>query len=63
MLEIVVRGPVAVRDAERLGLRSEAAARQTVLRGSVADRPALHSALERILAEGLELISVRPLPS
>jgi hypothetical protein len=62
-LEIRVRGPVALEDADRLGLRAEAAPRQTVLRGAVVDRPALHSALDRILADGLELISVRPLPS
>jgi hypothetical protein len=63
ILEIRVRGPIALEDADRLGLRAEAAPPQTVLRGTVADRPALHSALDRILADGLELISVRPLPS
>jgi hypothetical protein len=63
MLEIRVRGPIALEDADRLGLRAEAAPPQTVLRGAVVDRPALHSALDRILADGLELISVRPLPS
>jgi hypothetical protein len=63
ILEIRVRGPVALEDADRLGLRAEAAPPSTVLRGSVVDRPALHAALDRILADGLELISVRPLPS
>jgi hypothetical protein len=29
----------------------------------VADKPALHGALERIRADGLELIEVRRLPS
>ena len=33
-----------------------------MLRGAVADRPALHGALERLLADGLELIEVRRLP-
>jgi hypothetical protein len=63
MLEIRVRGPVALEDADRLGLRAEAAPVETVLRGPVEDRPALHGALERILADGLELISVRRLPA
>ena len=63
ILEIRVRGPIALEDADRLGLRAEAVPPQTVLRGTVVDRPALHAALDRILADGLELISVRPLPS
>ena len=63
ILEIRVRGPVALEDADSLGLRAEAAPVATVLRGEVADRPALHGALERILADGLELIDVRRLPS
>jgi hypothetical protein len=61
-IEIRVRGAVAPEDAERLGPQAHAAPRETVLRGTLADRSALHGALERILAEGLELISVRPLP-
>ena len=63
MLEIRVRGPVALEDADRLGLVAEAAPAATVLRGAVEDRPALHGALTRILADGLELIEVRRLPS
>ena len=63
ILEIRVRGPVALEDADRLGLRAETAPVATVLRGTVADRPALHGALERIRADGLELIEVRRLPS
>ena len=63
MLEIRVRGPVALEDADRLGLVAEAAPAETVLRGAVEDRPALHGALVRILADGLELIAVRRLPS
>ena len=63
ILEIRVRGPVALEDADRLGLRAEAVPVQTVLRGPVQDRPALHGALDRILEDGLELISVRRLPT
>ena len=63
MLEIRVRGPVALEDADRLGLVAEAAPSATVLRGAVADRPALHGAIVRILEDGLELLSVRRLPS
>lgn len=62
-LEIRVRGPIALEDADRLGLRAEAAPVSTVLRGAVEDRPALHGALDRILADGLEVLSVRPLPT
>jgi hypothetical protein len=61
-IEIRVRGPVALEDADRLGLQAYAEPAGTVLRGAVADRPALHGALERILADGLELIQVRRLP-
>jgi hypothetical protein len=63
ILEIRVRGPVALEDADRLGLRAETAPVATVLRGRVVDKPALHGALERIRADGLELIEVRRLPS
>jgi hypothetical protein len=63
MLEIRVRGPVALEDADRLGLIAQAAPVATVLRGSVEDRSALHGALTRILDDGLELIEVRRLPS
>jgi hypothetical protein len=61
-VEIRVRGPIALEDADRLGLRAYAEPAETVLRGTVADRPALHGALERLLADGLELIEVRRLP-
>jgi len=63
MLEIRVRGRVTLEDVGRLGLRAEAAPVATVLRVRVADKPALHGALDRILAEGLELVDVRRLPS
>jgi hypothetical protein len=61
-IEIRVRGPVALEDADRLGLRAYAEPPGTVLRGTMADRPALVGALERILADGLEVLHVRRLP-
>ena len=61
-VEIRVRGPVPVDGAERLGLHASVAPAHTVLRGTVADLPALHGALERIRAGGLEIVNVRPLP-
>jgi hypothetical protein len=61
-VEIRVRGPIALEDADRLGLRACVEPVETVLRGRIPDRPALHGALERIIADGLELISVRRLP-
>jgi len=62
-IEIRVRGPVALEDADRLGLRAYVEPTETVLRGTVADRPALYGALERLLADGVELIEVRRLPT
>jgi hypothetical protein len=61
-IEIRVRGPVRVADANRLGLAASAEMACTVLRGHLPDRPALHGALERIHVSGLELIEVRRLP-
>jgi hypothetical protein len=61
-VEIRVRGRVRIEAADRLGLHASVAPADTVLRGAVADRPALHGVLERIHAHGLELIEVRPLP-
>jgi hypothetical protein len=61
-MEIRVRGPVRVEVADRLGLRASVAPAGTVLRGAVADRPALHGVLERLRGAGLELIEVRRLP-
>jgi hypothetical protein len=62
-VEIRVRGPVALEDVDRLGLHAHTAPVETVLRGSVADRPALLGVLERLFADGLELIEVRRLPN
>ena len=62
-VEIRVRGPVRHDAADRLGLRASVAPPDTVLRGVVADRSALHGVLEALHAGGLELIEVRRLPS
>jgi hypothetical protein len=62
-VEIRVRGPVRVEVAERLGLQASVAPEVTVLRGAVPDRPALHGVLERLRAQGVELIDVRRLPT
>ena len=61
-VEIRVRGPVPLETADRLGLHASVAPQRTVLRGTVADRPALHGLLDRLRAGGLELIEVRRLP-
>src|SRR5690349_10259967 len=61
-IEIRVRGPVSVEAVGRLGLSASAEPGCTVLRGTLADRPALHGALERIRITGLELVEVRRLP-
>ena len=61
-IEIRVRGPVALEDADQLGLRAYTEPGDTVLRGAVADRPALHGILQRLFDDGLELIEVRRLP-
>ena len=62
-VEIRVRGPVRMEVAERLGLQASVAPEITVLRGAVPDRPALHGVLERLRAQGVELIDVRRLPA
>ena len=62
-VEIRVRGPVRMEVAERLGLQASVAPEITVLRGAVPDRPALHGVLERLRAQGIELIDVRRLPT
>jgi hypothetical protein len=62
-VEIRIRGTVPSEVAERLGLQAAAEpVADTVLRGAVADRPALHGVLDRLRASGHELIEVRRLP-
>jgi hypothetical protein len=61
-VEIHVRGSVATDEAERLGLRVSMLPAETVLRGTVPDRPALLGVLDTLMLSGLELVSVRPLP-
>jgi hypothetical protein len=53
---------VPLRDASRLGLRATVAPADTVLRGVVADRPALIGVLDVLHLRGLELVEVRRLP-
>jgi hypothetical protein len=62
-VEIRIRGTVPGEVAERLGLQAtfEPVA-DTVLRGAIADRPALHGVLDRLRASGHELVEVRRLP-
>ena len=61
-LEIRVRGAVPADAAARLGLFASTPRGETVLRGRVADRPALHGVLDRLCANGIEVIEVRRLP-
>ena len=61
-VEIRVRGVLPEHAAEHLGLTATAVPADTVLRGRVADRPALLGVLDRLRCDGLELIDVRRLP-
>jgi hypothetical protein len=61
-VEIRVLGPVRIEVADRLGLHASVAPARTVLRGAVADRPALHGVLDRLRTQGFELVEVRRLP-
>jgi hypothetical protein len=61
-LEIRVRGPVGAEAVERLGLHACPRRSDTVLRGRVVDRSALHGVLDRLCANGIEVIEVRRLP-
>ena len=61
-VEIRIRGTLPPGVAERLGLTATAVPSDTVLRGPVADAPALHGVLERLRCNGIELIDVRRLP-
>jgi hypothetical protein len=61
-VEIRVRGTLADDAAERLGLTATAPPGETILRGLVADPPALLGVLDRLRCDGVELIDVRRLP-
>jgi hypothetical protein len=62
-VEIRIRGTVPGEVAERLGLQATSGpVAETVLRGPLADRPALHGVLDRLRTSGHELIEVRRLP-
>ncbi|HWK30253.1 MAG TPA: hypothetical protein VNS09_27035 [Solirubrobacter sp.] len=61
-VEIRVRGTVPDDAAERLGMEVSTPRSDTVLRGSVPDRPALLGVLDRLRCDGIELVDVRRLP-
>jgi hypothetical protein len=61
-LEIRVRGTLPAGAAERLGLVASVEPGDTVLRGHLRDRPALHGVLDRLCANGIEVVEVRRLP-
>ena len=57
-VEIRIRGTLPADAAERLGMTASRAPAVTILRGPVADQPALHGVLAKIRDLGLCLISV-----
>ena len=61
-VEIRIRGTVPAGVAERLGLKATVEPVETVLRGAIVDRPALHGVLDRLRTSGHELVEVRRLP-
>ena len=61
-VEIRIRGTVPAEVAERLGLEATVEPVETVLRGAIVDRPALHGVLDRLRTSGHDLIEVRRLP-
>jgi hypothetical protein len=61
-VEIRIRGKLPDHAAERLGLTATVDPGDTILRGPLADRPALLGVLDRLRCNGFELIDVRRLP-
>ncbi|MDA0160035.1 hypothetical protein OM076_07165 [Solirubrobacter ginsenosidimutans] len=61
-VEIRIRGTLPADAAERLGMTASRQPGDTVLRGVVADQPALHGVLDRLRCNGIELIDVRRIP-
>ena len=61
-IEIRVRGPLPEHALDQFGLTATTVPADTVLRGVVADRPALLGVLDRLRRDGLELVDVRRLP-
>jgi hypothetical protein len=57
--QIVVRGELSKRYAQAFeGMEMEAKSGQTILTGEIIDNSHLHGILDRIIALGLELVSV-----
>jgi hypothetical protein len=57
--QIVVRGEISKRYAKAFeGMEMEAKSGQTILTGEIIDNSHLHGILDRIIALGLELVSV-----
>ena len=61
-VEIRIRGTLPADAAERLGMTASREPADPILRGPVADQPALHGVLDRLRCNGIELIDVRRLP-
>jgi hypothetical protein len=61
-VEIRVRGTLPADAAERLGLTATVERTDTILRGPLADRPALLGVLDRLRCNGIELIDMRRIP-
>jgi hypothetical protein len=63
-VEIRVRGTLPSDAAERLGMTATVELTDTVvLRGPLADRPALFGVLDRLRRNGIELIDMRQIPA
>jgi hypothetical protein len=61
-VEIRIRGTLPADVAERLGFQGTPVPGDTILRGPLADPPALLGVLDRLRCNGIELIDVRRLP-
>ena len=61
--QIVVRGEISERYATAFeGMEMESKSGRTVLTGEIIDNSHLHGILDRIIALGLELVSVESMP-
>ena len=57
-----MRGTLPADAAEQLGLSASVQPADTVLRGRIVDRPALHGVLDRLRVNGIEVIELLRLP-